>query len=80
MLRVPVRQLHVLDPETLKPSREPICLKGCAPHALAVVALGSELFVADGRSYFVRDGHSGRFEDAPTRVVVLSEAHGAPAD
>ena len=64
----------MLDLETLKPAREPIGLKECAPHAVAVVALGGELFVAEGCSYYVRDGHSGRFEQAPTRVVVLSEA------
>ena len=68
-----MRQLHVLDLETLKPAREPIGLKGCAPHAVAVVALGGELFVADGCNYWVKEGHSRRLEQAATRVVVLSE-------
>ena len=68
-----MRQLHVLDLETLKPAREPIGLKECAPYAVAVVALGGELFVADGHRYFVAGGH-GKEEHAPTRVVVLSEA------
>ena len=70
-INLPVWQLHVLDLETLKPAREPIGLKECAPHAVAVVALGGELFVADGCSYFVAGGEK---EDAATRVVVLSEA------
>jgi len=74
-----VRQIHVLDLETLKSAREPIGLKECAPHAVAVVAVGSEILVADGCEYCVeeprpRGGSSVRFEKAPTRVVVLSEA------
>ena len=72
-INLPVWQLHVLDLETLKPAREPIGLKECAPYAVAVVALGGELFVADGHRYFVAGGH-GKEEHAPTRVVVLSEA------
>ena len=70
-INLPVWQLHVLDLETLKSAREPIGLKECAPHAVAVVALGGELFVADGCSYFVAGGET---EHAATRVVVLSEA------
>ena len=74
-----MRQIHVLDLETLKSVREPIGLKECAPHAVAVVAVGSEIFVADGCEYCVeeprpRGGSSVRFENAPTRVVVLSGA------
>ena len=75
----PVLQIHVLDLETLKSAREPIGLKECAPRAVAVVAVGSEILVADGCEYCVeeprpRGGSSVRFEKAPTRVVVLSEA------
>jgi hypothetical protein len=63
----------VLDPETLKPAREPISLKECAPHAMAVISLGGELFVADD-TYWVGHRRSEQEKQAHTRVVVISEA------
>ena len=63
----------MLDPETLKPAREPISLKECAPHAMAVISLGGELFVADD-TYWVGHRRSEQEKQAHTRVVVISEA------